>query len=221
VLQDVNLKVRPGEILGIMGPNGAGKSTLLRILSGLLLPSTGAARVAGLDVVRDRPRSRARVGAALSDDRGLSGRLTGRQNLQFYGALFGLFGHVLNRRVDELAAQVGAERLVDRPVRTLSTGERARLILCRALLHRPQVVIVDELTRSLDPGAVKRVHAFIRRDVAGAGVAVLLASHDLQELKELASRVVLLSEGRLEAEGPYAHVLPRAEAVFARVEAPA
>lgn len=213
-LRGVSFEVRGGEVVALIGPNGAGKSTLLRILSGLLLPSSGKARVAGLDVVSDRPRSRAVVGAALSEDRGLSARLSVRENLRFFAALFGLPRSEGERRIDELCQRLEASALLPRRVRTLSTGEKARVILARSLLHRPRVVLLDELTRSLDPGAAVRLRRQVLSEVAGAGAAVLFASHDLPEVEALASRVVLLDRGRAAAFGRYSEVKPVAEKVF-------
>ncbi|MBX5484759.1 MAG: ABC transporter ATP-binding protein [Myxococcaceae bacterium] len=218
-LRDVSFEIAGGEVVGLIGPNGAGKSTLLRILAGLLLPSSGTARVAHLDVVADRPRSRRAIGAALSEDRGLSPRITARENLRFFAALFGLNGREAASRIAELAERFEASSLLDRPVRNLSSGEKARLVLIRALLHRPQVVLLDELTRSLDPGAAIRLRRQIAREVADRGAAVLFASHDLMEVESLSRRVVLLDRGRCVAFGPFAEVRQRADEVFARAEA--
>lgn len=214
-LSDLSFEVAPGEVMALIGPNGAGKSTLLRILCGLLLPSEGTARVAQLDVVRDRPRSRRAVGLALSDDRGLMPRLTVRQNLEFFAALYSLNGREAKAQIGELADRFEATQLLDRHVRTLSSGERARAVLIRTLLHRPRVLLIDELTRSLDPGAAVRLRERLIADVAGRGAAVLFASHDLSEVRSVASRVLLLSRGKVAALGAYAQVEPVAQSVFA------
>ena len=218
-LVDVSFELPAGERLALIGPNGAGKSTLLRILAGLLSPSLGSARVAGLDVVQDRPRSRQAVGAAFGEDRGLSPRLTVRQNLRFFAALFGLPPGQVDPRIDALGARLEATALLGREVRTLSTGERARAVLARTLLHSPRVLLLDELTRALDPGAALRLREQIRVEAEGQGVSVLFASHDLAEVESLASRVVLLSRGRVEACGTFAEVKVRAEQVFSVPEA--
>ncbi len=213
-----SFQVGPGELVAVIGPNGAGKSTLLRILAGLLSPSGGTARVAGLDVVTGRPRSRQAVGAALGDDRGLAARLTVRQNLRFYAALFGMAAADADARIAELGGRLEATALLDRLVRTLSTGERARAVLARTLLHRPKVLLLDELTRALDPGAARRLRAQIRAEATGQGASVLFASHDLAEVESLASRVVLLARGKVVAFGTYAEVKPRADEVFSQPE---
>jgi ABC-2 type transport system ATP-binding protein len=216
-LRGLSFEVRAGEVVALIGPNGAGKSTLLRILSGLLLPSAGTARVASRDVVRERPGCRREVGAALADDRGLSPRLTARQNLEFFAALYAVPRDEVAPRVHELAGALETRRLLDREVRTLSTGEKARVVLMRALLHRPRVLLLDEVTRSLDPGAARRVRTRLLSDAAARGAAVLFASHDLAEVEAVAHRVLLLDAGRLAATGAFAEVRPTAEAVFAAV----
>src|SRR5260370_26505085 len=198
-LDDVSFSVRSGELVALIGPNGAGKSTLLRILAGLLLPSRGSARVAQLDVVRDLPKSRQVIGAALSEDRGLSPRLTVKQNLDFYAALYGVTRPQTLQRITELAERFEATALLRREVRTLSTGERARAVLIRVLLHRPRVVLLDEITRSLDPGAAARLRRQILAEVAGRGAAVLFTSHDLADGHAIDSVVFLLDQGHVVA----------------------
>jgi ABC-2 type transport system ATP-binding protein len=214
-LRGLSFEVRAGEVVALIGPNGAGKSTLLRILSGLLLPSAGTARVASRDVVRERPGCRREVGAALADDRGLSPRLTARQNLRFYSALYDVPPAEVDARIEEWAVALEARRLLDREVRTFSSGEKARVVLMRALLHRPRVLLLDEVTRSLDPGAARRLRTRLLSDVAARGTAVLFASHDLAEVEAVAHRVLLLDAGRLAASGTFTEVRPTAESVFA------
>jgi ABC-2 type transport system ATP-binding protein len=214
-LRGVSFQVDAGEVVALIGPNGAGKSTLLRILCGLLLPDGGTARVASRDVVKDRPEVRRHVGAALSDDRGLAPRLTSRQNLRFYAALYDVPHREVDARIDELAHTLEARRLLDRETRTLSSGEKARVVLMRTLLHRPRVLLLDEVTRSLDPGAARRVRNRVLTDAASRGAAVLFASHDLAEVQAVAHRVLLLDAGRIAATGTFADVLPVAESIFA------
>ena len=211
-LRGVSFSLREGEVLAVIGPNGSGKSTLLRILSGLLLPTTGGARVAGKDVVADRPKSRAAIGFAAADDRGLSPRLSIRENVRFFGALHGLTGKQTRERTAELAERLECTEWLDRPVRTLSSGERARGALIRALIHQPKVLLVDELTRSLDPGAGSRIRAWLRSQ----SLSVVMASHDLTEVETTAHRVVLLDKGAIAAQGTWNEVRDAAQAVYAR-----
>jgi len=213
-LSGVSFRVPAGSVLALIGPNGSGKSTLLRILSGILLPSRGAARVAGLDVVRDRPRSRAGVGFASGDDRGLSARLTVRENARFFGALYGMNPRVCAARIDELAGRLECAGQLDRPVRTLSSGERARAALLRALLHGPSVLLVDELTRSLDPGASGRIRKWLTEEARRQGLALVIATHDLREAESTADQVLLLERGGVAGLGPWSSVQARAQRVF-------
>jgi ABC-type multidrug transport system ATPase subunit len=215
-LRDVTFQLAPGEVLALIGPNGSGKSTLLRILAGLLLPTRGDARVAELDVVRDRPASRARVGTAWGEDRGLSSRLSVRENLRFFGALYGLSSGRVAERIAALARQLESTALLDRPVRTLSGGERARAALMRALLHAPKVLLLDEVTRSLDPGAGARIRAWLLDEAKRSGLAMVIASHDLSEVAAMAGRVLVLDAGATAALGPWDEVRAAAQSVFAR-----
>lgn len=217
-LEKVSLTLGQGEVLALVGPNGAGKSTLLRVLCGLLRPDAGVARVCGLDVVEDRPRCRATVGAVLSEDRGLSPRLTARQNLVFFGALHGLSCAQVEDRLLALAARFEAASVLDRPVRTLSSGQRARVVLVRALLHQPKLVLLDEPSRSLDPGAAARLRQELLSEVRERGASVVISSHDLYEVQALGAQVAVLDASRLCALGSFAEVLPTAEAAFARAQ---
>jgi ABC-2 type transport system ATP-binding protein len=215
-LRDLTFELSSGEVLALIGPNGSGKSTLLRILAGLLLPTTGEARLGELDVVRDRPASRGRVGAAWGEDRGLAARLSVRENLRFFGALYGLSGPAISERVGALAQRLECAPLLDRPVRTLSGGERARAALMRALLHGPKLLLLDEVTRSLDPGAGARIRSWLVEEAKRSGLAVVVASHDLAEVAAVAGRVLLLDRGAAAAFGPWSDVRSTAESVFAR-----
>ena len=214
-LSEVGFSLGAGEVVGLIGPNGAGKSTLLRILAGLLLPSSGRAEVNGRDVARDRPRSRAEVGLSIGEDKGLSPRLSARENLRFFAALYGLGRAQAEARITELAEAFEAGPLLEREVRTLSGGERARLALARAMLHRPKLLLLDEVTRPLDPGAAQRLRQVIARTARAEGTCVLFSSHDLAEVEAIASRVLLLDRGALVADGPFAQVRRDAERVFA------
>jgi ABC-2 type transport system ATP-binding protein len=140
--------------------------------------------------------------------------LTVKQNLDFYAALYGLTRPQTLQRITELAERFEATALLRREVRTLSTGERARAVLIRVLLHRPRVVLLDEITRSLDPGAASRLRRQILAEVAGRGAAVLFASHDLAEVQAIASGVLLLDQGQAARFGSFAQVRPDAERIF-------
>jgi ABC-type multidrug transport system ATPase subunit len=197
-LAGISLEVREGEALALLGPNGAGKSTLLRILATLLLPTRGAARVAGHDAVREPREVRRRLGYHAGSDHGFYGRLTGRENLKFFGRLNHLSNAAANRRVSHLAAQFHFDEALDRQVRTLSSGTVQRLSLARALMHEPSVLLLDEPTRSLDAIAAMEFRRFLKKEIVQrSGTSLLFASHTLPEVELLADRVAVLDHGRL------------------------
>lgn len=187
---DLDLEVRRGEVFGFLGPNGAGKSTTLRLLLGLIRPTAGAARVAGLDVTTDSLEVRRRVGF-LPGDLALYPRLDGRRLLEFLASLRGGVDEVYR---DSLIDRFGAD--VDRPVRELSTGNRQKLGLVQAFMHRPEVLILDEPISGLDPLVQRSFHTLLR-EVSADGTTVLLSSHTLAEVERVTDRLAILRRGRL------------------------
>jgi ABC-2 type transport system ATP-binding protein len=201
-LNGVSLNAHAGEIVGLLGPNGAGKTTLLKILSTLVLPDAGVAEIAGFDVVRDSARARRVLAPVAADERSLDWRLSARENLRFFGVLHGLHGDALQQRVAELLAGVELVDAGDKLVGAFSSGMRQRLLIARALLSRPQALLLDEPTRSLDPLAARAFRDFLRHEVAGRqGCAVLLATHDPDEALDLCDRIAILDKGHLLAAG--------------------
>lgn len=198
-LVDVSLHVAPGEIVGLIGPNGAGKTTLVKIVGTLLLPTTGRVEVAGFDVVTQRARAKERLGLVLAEDRGLYWRLSGRHNLELFGVLYGLPKTFARQRANEVLELLNLDA-PDRLVFGYSTGMKARLNIGRALMADPQVLILDEPTRSLDPVAREQMADLIR-DLAEGGRAVLLASHDLDEVVAVCDRIAVLVGGTIRFEG--------------------
>jgi ABC-2 type transport system ATP-binding protein len=197
-LSGVSFRVAAGESLAIVGANGAGKSTLLRILTTLLLPTKGVAAVAGWDVVREPARVRHSLGFHSGAEVGFYGRLTALQNLKFFASLRGLAPRETTRRIAEMVERLGLQKALNSQVRTLSAGTIQRLSLARSLVHSPQVLLLDEPTRSLDPLAAAEFRHFLRNDVVGRqGTTLLIASHSLAEVEELADRVALLDSARL------------------------
>jgi ABC-type multidrug transport system ATPase subunit len=197
-LSGVSFLVREGEALALLGANGAGKSTLLRILATLLLPTRGAARVAGYDAVREPREVRRRLGYHAGTDHGFYPRLTGRENLQFFGRLNHLSAGAAKQRIARLAEQFRLDEALDRQVRTLSSGTVQRLSLARALVHQPRVLLLDEPTRSLDAIAAMEFRRFLKKEIVqAAGTSLLFASHTLPEVELLADRVAVIDRGRL------------------------
>ena len=200
-LEDLSFEVGPGEICALVGPNGAGKTTTFRILVGLTTPTSGRATVLGLDTTRQSIQVRRLVGFMPAEERSLLMRLTCTENLRFHGRLQGLKGKELQRRIGHTLESVGLGHAADRSVFALSAGMRARLQLARALLHEPQVLVLDEPTGSVDPVAAHELLNLIISVVGERGIAALISSHRLEEIEALHAHVVLLDEGRARYDG--------------------
>ncbi|TML91159.1 MAG: ATP-binding cassette domain-containing protein [Actinobacteria bacterium] len=196
----IDLRVEPGEIYGFLGPNGAGKSTTVLMLTTLLPPTAGTARVAGYDVVREGPDVRATIGAALQEA-ALDGLLTGREHLRLQATLQGLPRAERPARADELLERVGLMEAADRKVRGYSGGMKRRLDLALALVHRPRVLFLDEPTTGLDPQSRAALWTEVGRLAREEGVTVFLTTQYLEEADVLADRVGIIDHGRIVAEG--------------------
>lgn len=201
-LQGVDLDVAFGEIVAVLGPNGAGKSTLLRILGTTVIPDEGVAMVNGYDVVTAGPAVRRALGLVLGDERSWYWRLTGRQNLQFFAAVYGMTRRQAETRAQELLQDVGLAEAADKRFDRYSSGMRARMSLARALLTMPPVLLLDEPTRSLDPLSASEFGKKVRGLASEQGRAVLFATHDLHEAAATADRIVVLARGRVQAVAP-------------------
>ncbi len=196
----VSLTVPTGSVLAILGPNGAGKTTLLRILAGLVLPSAGDAKICGLDIIQKNVRARSLVGVSLGDDRSLYARLTGRRNLEFFAALHGMSRSEARQRIDELGNVL--EIPLDQSVQASSSGIRQRILIARALLHDPAVLLLDEPTKSLDPALAQSLRGFIRERLARhLGKTVMITTHNLVEAESLGDQIAIMSSGRIRACG--------------------
>src|SRR4051794_17922041 len=196
----IDLQVSPGEIYGFLGPNGAGKSTTVLVLTTLLPPSGGRATVAGFDVVREGPRVRAKIGAALQEA-ALDLFLTGREHMELQGGLHGLAKADRRARGDELLARVGLTEAADRKVGGYSGGMKRRLDLALALVHRPSILFLDEPTTGLDPQSRSALWEEVAPRAADDGVPVFPTPQSLEEADALADRVGIIARGRIVAEG--------------------
>jgi len=193
-LRGIDLTVSPGEVFGFLGPNGAGKTTSIRMLTGQLSPTSGSARVAGCDVVRDRRELHRRIGVVF-DTPNLYDQLSGRQNLAFFADLY----RAARSRIAPLLERVGLTGAADRKFKTYSKGMKQRLILARALLPEPQVLFLDEPTSGLDPASAKSVRALIQ-DVRDQGTTVFLTTHLMELADHVCDRLAILHDGRVVAE---------------------
>jgi ABC-2 type transport system ATP-binding protein len=201
-LDGVNIKVREGEVLGLMGPNGAGKSTLIKILCTLILPSEGNAYINGYDVVKEGKKARSSIGFVTTDERSFYWRLSGRENLQFFATLHNLPRTKVKARIDELLDVVHLKNRADEPFLNYSAGMKQRMAIARGLLNDPIVLFMDEPTRSLDPAAAKNLRDFIKDHIVGErGKTVFISTHQLDEAEQLCDQVAILDEGRIKVQG--------------------
>jgi ABC-2 type transport system ATP-binding protein len=196
----IDLAVAPGEIYGFLGPNGAGKSTTVHMLTTLLPPTSGTARVAGFDVVHEGPQVRRRIGAALQEA-ALDPLLTGREHLRLQASLQAIPRAERARRAEELLARVGLREAADRKVRGYSGGMKRRLDLALALVHRPEILFLDEPTTGLDVQSRTALWSEVGRLAQEDGVTVFLTTQYLEEADVLADRVGIIDHGHIVAEG--------------------
>ncbi len=192
VLEGVSLSVRPGEVYALAGPNGSGKTTLIRLATGLAFPTEGRAFLLGEDVHKS-PAARRHLGAVVEAPAAFYPYLTGRENLRMHARLSGVEDEA---RIGEVLARLKLLAVADQKVEGYSLGQRQRLGLAAAILHRPKVLVLDEPTSGLDPEGVELVHRLLQ-ELAREGVAILLSTHHLQEVSQYAHRVGILGGGRL------------------------
>lgn len=202
---NVSLTVARGELFGLLGPNGAGKTTLVKMLSTLILPSEGELCVNGF-TLDDAAAIRATIGLVVSDERSFYWRLSAQRNLQFYAALYGLHGTAATQRIDDVLTAIELKGRAEERFSNFSSGMRQRLAIARALLHRPQLLFLDEPTRSLDPTHTQQLHELITHLMDSLGMTVFLITHDLVEAEKLCDRVAVMHHGRIQAVGPSAEL---------------
>src|SRR3954470_8704456 len=201
---DVSLTCHAGEIFGLLGPNGAGKTTTLRCLATILTPTRGQATLAGYDLLKQPEMIRRNIGF-LSGTTGVYARLTPRETLRFFGAMYGWKGDRLERRVEEVLNMFDVTSYADRPNDRLSTGMKQRVGLARAVVHDPPVLILDEPTSGLDPIVSRTVERAVQ-SLAAAGKCVLFSTHMLDQADAICSRIGVIGQGRVLAEGTVAQL---------------
>jgi ABC-2 type transport system ATP-binding protein len=215
-LDGVSLAIPAGEVHGLLGPNGAGKTTLVKILSTVLLPTGGRASVLGHDVVTEARAVRPQIGIVFGGERGLYWRLSGRQNLEYWGALYKLSRAEIRERTEQLLERVGIGERADERVETYSRGMKQRLHLARGLIGDARVLFLDEPTTGMDPLAAREFRALIG-ELRGEGRTILLATHDMAEAETLCDRVTLIDRGAILAtESP--RTLGRVISRFQRID---
>jgi ABC-2 type transport system ATP-binding protein len=204
-LVDLDLTVDAGEVVGLLGPNGAGKTTTVRLLNGVLVPDSGRCSVLGLDPQTDGEAVRRRTGV-MTEASGLDDRLTARENVVTHGRIRGMSAREATARANALLERFGMAGREQQPTGGLSTGQRKRVALARALLHDPEVLFLDEPTAGLDPEATRDVIETIAGLARDHGRTVLLCTHFLPEAARLCSRLAILKEGRVAAYGSLAEL---------------
>ena len=194
----LSFTIRRGEVAAFLGPNGAGKSTTMKVLTGYLSPTSGTARLAGVDVVQDRVRAAQKLGY-LPENGPLYPEMTARELLTFFGEARGMAFSQLQQRLDFVTEECDLSELLDKPIGTCSKGQKQRVGMAQALLHDPEVLILDEPTTGLDPNQIRHVRELVKK--LGQTRTILLSTHLFQEVEAMAGRVLLVNEGKLAFDG--------------------
>lgn len=197
-IEDITFEIPEGEIVAFLGPNGAGKTTTMKILSGFVAPSNGRVAIAGLDIASRRLEASRHLGY-LPENGPLFDDMTPLELMQFFGDARGLTGAAFTRRLEQVSAQCALDLVLEKPIGKLSRGYRQRVGLAQALLHDPQVLIMDEPTAGLDPNQIRDFRQNIRQ--LGRTKTILISTHILQEVEAVADRVLLIHNGRLRFDG--------------------
>ncbi|EJL47511.1 ABC transporter ATP-binding protein [Brevibacillus agri] len=198
-VSDVSFRMVPGKIIGLLGINGAGKTTTIKMCSTLLTPTSGTITVDGYDAVKDDRFVKAKVNMIAGGERMLYWRLTGRENLQYFGSLYGLHGQALRSRIDALLLQVGLLDAADTPVERYSKGMKQRLQIARGLINDPRYLFLDEPTLGLDAPIARQLRKHVKELAVEHGKAILLTSHYIHEVEELCDEVYIIDKGKLVA----------------------
>ncbi|MEX0700822.1 MAG: ABC transporter ATP-binding protein [Planctomycetales bacterium] len=208
-VESVSFTIEAGEMVAFLGPNGAGKTTTLKLLSGLIHPSGGEARVLGFVPWKRENAYRRRFSLVMGQKNQLWWDLPARESFRLHKEIYRIEPAAFQRRLDELTALLEVRRLIGQPVRELSLGERMRMELIAALLHSPEVLLLDEPTIGLDVVSQRRVQEFLKHYQAEQKITVLLTSHYMKDVEALCRRAVIINEGRIIHDGPLARVLDR------------
>lgn len=206
-VENLSFRVGHGEVYGLLGPNGAGKTTTLRMLATLLAPSSGTATVAGYDI-RKQPLEVRRHLGIVNGGMQVYERLTGREVLEFFAGFYGVEGRLFRERLEWVASLLEMDGVLDKPVREMSTGMRQKVVIARAILHQPPVLLLDEATAGLDVFARRSLLDFVKQYRA-LGQSLIYSTHVMSEAEEVCDRVGFLYGGRLVYEGPVSEAMSR------------
>jgi ABC-2 type transport system ATP-binding protein len=200
-LDGVDLEVDQGKVFGVLGPNGAGKTTAIRILSTLLLPSGGSAKVMGFDVEHEPEKVRRVINMASGAEKAGYDFISAKRNLWFFSQLYGIPSEKAEKRIDELSEMLGLTKYLDRKFYALSTGYRQRATIARAFLNEPKVVFLDEPTIGLDVMTARSIRDFIQNEARKNGRTIMLATHNMAEVEAVCDKVAIIDKGKIIAEG--------------------
>jgi len=195
-LQDVSFRVEAGEVYGLLGENGAGKTTLMRLMATILRPTQGEIEIAGFSVTREPEAVRRRIGILFGGDVGLYSRLTARENIAYFGSLYGLEKTQIAAQIERLSRMFEMEPFLDRRVGSFSRGMRQKVAIARTLVHDPAVILLDEPTTGLDVSAANLFRRMIRM-LQEEGKTILFSSHNMSEIDKLCRRIAVMHQGRL------------------------
>jgi sodium transport system ATP-binding protein len=204
VLRGISFQAQPGEIFGLLGPNGAGKTTTLRIICTLLSPDRGTVEVLGFDTRKAPEEVRRRIGVVTADI-GVYPRLTARENISYFAQLSGVQGIELKRRVDTVIERLDIDSFADQRAESLSSGQKQKVAIARAIVHDPAVLMFDEPTSNLDVLASREVREFMVES-KGRGKCVIFSTHVMHDAERLCDRITILHEGQVVASGPTVQV---------------
>ena len=197
-LKNISFSIEAGQILALIGANGSGKTTMIRIIADLLLAEKGNVNLVGQDIKSSGCLIRKKIGYVSSDERSFFWRLTGKENLKFFGCLYGLPRGLLEKRINSCLAEFDFEKESQKLFGDYSAGMRKKLSVIRALLHQPQILLLDEVTNSLDPESAEKIKSIIRKYISAASSrAAIWSTHRLEELNQLSDQVLMITQGRV------------------------
>jgi len=201
-LDNISFKIEKGELFGLLGPNGAGKTTLMKVLSTLILPTKGTAIVNGYDILKKPENVKKSIGLITCEERSFYWRLSGRQNLIFFAALRGIYGSKAKKRINETLRLVGLEKEADKRFDSYSTGMKQRMAIARGLLSNPEILLMDEPTKGLDPLNAQKIRDFVKDElIKKRKKTIILATHNIVEAEQLCDRIAIINHGKIKALG--------------------
>lgn len=199
-VENVSFTLNKGEIVGLLGENGAGKTTTLRMISTMLKPTEGSVLVNGFDVAKESDRVRSQIGILFGGEVGIYDRLTARENIKYFGSLYGIDGHVLDQRIDKMGKDLDMMEYMDRRVGKFSRGMKQKVAIARSIVHEPPIMLFDEPSTGLDVTAARIVQDFILK-CKEEGKTILFSSHSIKEVEKLCDRVIIINKGKIVEEG--------------------